>query len=49
VKDAPLYKGVRSVEVDMDVTCQRFTAGIVMDAEGDVGRASVMLEARWNQ
>jgi hypothetical protein len=46
--ESPFYKGVRSVEVDVDVMHQRFTAIVIVDTEGDIGRASVMFEARWN-
>jgi hypothetical protein len=42
----PFYKGVWGVKVSADVTRWRFTTVLVTDAEGDEGRASVMLEAR---
>jgi hypothetical protein len=45
--ETPLYKGVRSVEVGPDVTRRRFTAGVSLDAEGDVRRPSVMLKTQW--
>jgi hypothetical protein len=46
-RQTPFYKGVWSVEVSMDVTCRRFTTVFVADTEWDIGKASVMLEARW--
>jgi hypothetical protein len=45
-RQMPFYKGVWGVEVSADVTRRRFTAVLVADAEGNEGRASVMLEAR---
>jgi hypothetical protein len=42
------YKGVGCVKVSLDVTSWCFTA-ILLDMEGDIGRALVMLEARWCQ
>jgi hypothetical protein len=44
-RQMPFYKGVWGVKVSTDVTRRRFTAVLVMDAEWDEGRASVMLEA----
>jgi hypothetical protein len=46
-RQTPFYKGVWSVEVSADVTRWRFTAVFIADPEGNEGRASVMLEARW--
>jgi hypothetical protein len=41
-----LYKWIWGIEVHPDVTSRRFTA-VLLDTEGNEGRASVMLEARW--
>jgi hypothetical protein len=40
------YKGVGRVEVSLDVMSQCFTA-VLLDMEGDIGGASVMLKACW--
>jgi hypothetical protein len=42
--EVSLYKGVRRVEVSPDVTSQCFTT-VLLDAEGDVSGALIMLEA----
>jgi hypothetical protein len=44
-RQTPFYKGVWGVKMSADVTRWCFTAVFVADAEGDEGRASVMLEA----
>jgi hypothetical protein len=40
----PLYKGVRCVDMGPNVPCWCFMA-VLLDAEGDVSRASVVFEA----
>jgi hypothetical protein len=44
-RQTTLYKWIWGIEVCPDVTSRRFTA-VLLDAERDEGRASVMLEAR---
>jgi hypothetical protein len=46
--ESPFYKRVRGIEVGADVTCRRFTAMLVPDAEWNKGRASIVLEAGWD-
>jgi hypothetical protein len=47
-RQPPFYKRVRGVEMGPDITRRRFTAVLIADAEGDVGRASIVFEAGWN-
>jgi hypothetical protein len=44
-RQTTFYKWIWGIEVRPDIASQRFTA-VLVDAEGDEGRASVMLEAR---
>jgi hypothetical protein len=44
-RETSLYKGIGCVEVSPDVTGWCFTT-VFLDAEGNVGGASVMLKAR---
>jgi hypothetical protein len=47
-RQLPFYKRVRGVEMGPDIARRRFTAVLVADAEGDVGRASIVFEAGWD-
>jgi hypothetical protein len=44
-RQPPFYKRVRGVKMGPDVTRRRFTAMLIADAEGDIGRASIVFEA----
>jgi hypothetical protein len=43
-RQPPFYKGIGGIEMGPDILRQRFTA-VFLDAEWNVGRASVMFEA----
>jgi hypothetical protein len=44
-RQPPFYKRVRGVEMGPDITRRCFTAMLVSDTEGDIGRASIVFEA----
>jgi hypothetical protein len=45
-RKSPFYKGIGSVKVGLDITCQCFMA-VLLDTEGDIGGTLVIFEARW--